>query len=378
VDSYVITSLHEDELDAPAATEVEVTFLGPGFGETALMHMGQGKWIVVDSCVDLRTQSSLALDYLRKIDVDPSSVFMVLATHWHDDHIRGLSQIVEAASDATFVCSAAIQHREFYTLVASANRTMSVTPPGVEEMAKILETLTVRSKDQAKQRTPVWAKENSLLWEGHVGSLMVRVQALAPSDLAMTRAVQSFGRLMPQLRQPKRVLPAPRPNESSVVLWVTVGELGVLFGGDLEETVDAASGWKRVVSNPLRKGRASVFKLPHHGSANAFNADVWETMLTTDPIVAIIPFRNGRVVLPTADSVKRYCTLSEDVFLTVPPDTRHTRRRVGTVEKLVRMSAGKLTDVLGAHGVIRIRTNLAGDESEWRVGLVQPAYSACR
>jgi beta-lactamase superfamily II metal-dependent hydrolase len=374
----VVANLQESDLDAPASNELEITFLGPGFGECALMHMGQEKWIVVDSCIDVATRSSLALDYLSKIGVSFTSVFMVVATHWHDDHIRGISQIVEASPGATFVCSAAVQKREFFSLVASARRTMSASPSGVKEMTEILRLLAIRHQENnAMQGTPVWAKENSLLCEEPIGSAAVRVQALSPSDLSMTRAWQSFARLVPTIHEPKRVLPAPSPNEASIVLWVTVDDIGVLFGGDLEEGIQRATGWKRVVDNPLRRGTASVFKVPHHGSSNAFNHNVWKTLLTPDPIAAVVPFRNGNIMLPKAGSIALYCSLTENVFITAPPGLRRTHRRSGSVEKLVRMYAGRLSEVFGARGVVRVRLNSEGNSPTWRVGLIQPAYKAC-
>jgi beta-lactamase superfamily II metal-dependent hydrolase len=370
--------MRESDLDAPSPSEIEVTFLGPGFGESTLMHVGQGKWIVVDSCVDVSTQLPLPLDYLKKIEVSPTSVFMVVATHWHDDHIRGIARIVEASTGATFACSAAVQRREFYTLVASAPRIMSATSSGVEELARVLELFAARQKENAAmQQTPVWAKENSLLWEEYTGSTAVRVQALSPSDLSMTRAWQSFARLVPEIRAPKRTLPAPTPNESSIALWITVNSIGVLIGGDVEEERSPATGWKRIVDNPFRKGTGSVFKVPHHGSSNGFNADVWKTILTSDPIAAIIPFRNGNVTLPNDDGIRMYCSATDNLFLTAPAGLRRTRNRSGSVDKLIKTQVGRLTEVLGARGMVRVRIDPEKDPAVWRVGLVPPAYPVC-
>ena len=35
-------------LEAPAAGELEVSLFGPGFGEALALHIGAGKWILVD------------------------------------------------------------------------------------------------------------------------------------------------------------------------------------------------------------------------------------------------------------------------------------------------------------------------------------------
>jgi beta-lactamase superfamily II metal-dependent hydrolase len=375
----VVNRLRENELDTPDPTEIEMTFLGPGFGESSLIHVGDGNWIAVDSCVDSSTQLSRVLSYFEKIGISPASLRMIVATHWHDDHIRGLSQLVEAAPGADFVCSAAVQTREFYTLVASAKRTLTATPSGVAEMAKILDLIESRQgHNGTTQRTPIWAKENLLLFDSTVGSRVVRLHALSPSDWSMTRAWQSLGRLVPTLMQPKRALPAPGANESSVVLWLVIDDVCALFGADLEETVNSATGWKRVVANPLRTGHGAVIKVPHHGSMNAVNTDVWRTMLVSDPVAVIVPFRKGDVVLPRDEAIKLYCSLTRNLFLTVRPGTRRVHRRRGAVDRILRSSVQNLTEVLSEDGIVRVRIRGGGEgTSVWNVGLMSPAYAAC-
>jgi hypothetical protein len=373
----VVGQLRASDIAAPSEDELEITFLGPGFGESTLIHLGNGAWVVVDSSINASTRSSRVLDYLTKIGVSPTSLQVIVATHWHDDHIRGLSQLVEAAPEARFVCSAAVQHREFYTLVASARRPMTTASPGIAEMARILELLEARRDgDNARQRTPIWAKENVLLYDGMVGSAAVRLQALSPSDWSMTRAWQSLGRLLPRPMEPKRVLPAPQSNEASVALWLVVDEIGILLGADLEETTTPAGGWKRVVANPLRSGTASVFKVPHHGSSNAFSNDVWRTMLVPGPIAVIVPFRSGSISLPTEGAVRQYCALTKNLFLTVRPGAKRVRRRRGAEAKILRALGSSLTEVFGEEGMVRVRIT-TNEASPWSVGLLQPAYAAC-
>ena len=81
----------------PAADQVELTLFGPGFGECAVLHLGADHWIVVDSCQSSQNSSPIALDYLRSLNKDPAlCVGLIVATHWHDDHIRGLNELVQA------------------------------------------------------------------------------------------------------------------------------------------------------------------------------------------------------------------------------------------------------------------------------------------
>lgn len=38
----------------PVADELEVSVFGPGVGESVVVHLGHGDWMVVDSCLNPR------------------------------------------------------------------------------------------------------------------------------------------------------------------------------------------------------------------------------------------------------------------------------------------------------------------------------------
>src|SRR4051794_14613649 len=98
---------------APEFEEVEITVLGPGYGESVVVHLGDGDWAIVDSCIDRATDLPASIAYLRSIGVDPTSaVRLVVISHWHDDHIRGLTSTVTACPEARVVCSAAMHDSE--------------------------------------------------------------------------------------------------------------------------------------------------------------------------------------------------------------------------------------------------------------------------
>ena len=99
---------------APTYDEFEFTLLGPGFGECVVIHFGYGEWLIVDSCLDEAGEPA-ALQYLRQIGVDvETAVRMVIVTHWHDDHIRGVARLVQECPHADFVCPAAFRSDEFF------------------------------------------------------------------------------------------------------------------------------------------------------------------------------------------------------------------------------------------------------------------------
>jgi glyoxylase-like metal-dependent hydrolase (beta-lactamase superfamily II) len=97
----------------PKNDELEVTLIGPGYGEALVLHVGDGQWILVDSCIVPGTDESAALLYLSDIGVKPEAVVRVIASHWDDDHIRGMSSVVRACTSAEFVMSQALLKDEF-------------------------------------------------------------------------------------------------------------------------------------------------------------------------------------------------------------------------------------------------------------------------
>src|SRR5437879_5098718 len=102
----------------PARNEIEISLFGPGFGECIVMHVGEAQWIIIDSCRDLASKRPVALEYLANIGVDAAkSVQCIVATHWHDDHIGGLSEVFRAAASSIFACTTAFGRDEFKSLL---------------------------------------------------------------------------------------------------------------------------------------------------------------------------------------------------------------------------------------------------------------------
>ena len=73
-------------VNPPAADELEISFFGPSYGESVVLHVGDGQWLIVDSCLSPSTGEPQALEYLKAIRADFSRIRAVVATHWDNDH----------------------------------------------------------------------------------------------------------------------------------------------------------------------------------------------------------------------------------------------------------------------------------------------------
>ena len=231
---------------APKSDHVEVALFGPGKGESALIHVGDGMWVVVDSCVD-EEGNAAPLVYLDSLGVAPSSIEMVVASHWHDDHIAGLSQIVRHSETARFVCSQALKTDEFVELVAAADlRPMVRATSGVHEFRRVLDSL------KQSNRLPTWATVDRLLIS-RAGPPEVRLQALSPSDASITETFGNIAALLQMQANPNRlVVPRPGRNPAAVVLHLKVGNVVLLLCSDLEVDTDTTKGWTAVLDAPAR------------------------------------------------------------------------------------------------------------------------------
>jgi beta-lactamase superfamily II metal-dependent hydrolase len=84
---------------------------------------------------------------------------------------------------------------------------------------------------------------------------------------------------------------AVRPNLTSIVLWIESATHSVLLGGDLERHPEY--GWSRAISETAEvrgPSRAGLVKIPHHGSADADEPDMWGLLLEPNPEAVLTPF----------------------------------------------------------------------------------------
>ena len=365
----------------PGRGEVEVSVFGPGYGECILIHAGDGDWIIVDSCIEVTTREAVAVDYLCRIGVDPSrAVKLVVATHWHDDHVRGMAATVDVCQNARFVCSDALNTREFLTLLkAFASRPMAESGSGLQELDGVVRHLETRARDgSGRSYSPVWAAADRPLWrrgaEESSSGLQADVHSLSPSDASNLAAKLELQSLWPAERRPKRRVMGTTPNLAAVVLWIAAGRQKILLGADLEETANPHRGWTAILDSPTRPpGVATTFKVAHHGSANADQPRIWRELLDGKPTAVLTPFRRSGRKLPTTADVQRIRARTSSAYITAPPQPVRTRGSP-TVQRMLRRSVRSVQPVHGPMGHVRLRAS-GSEEGGWRVELFGAAMS---
>lgn len=343
---------------APESDEIEVSVIGPGYGEAILVHTGDGRWICVDSCICGPDSTPAPLRYLEAINVDPRQVFLIVASHWDDDHIRGMHALLEACKSADFATSKSLGSSEFLAFAEAFDRPLTnFSRPGAREVTKAFKHCIDNNV------APKSASPNRRLFSPsdykYTHGLPVEVWTLSPSDFEFDNFLKWILDQMPHDGETKRLATPRIRNDLSVVVQISFGDDAILLGGDLEEEGRPDTGWSAIIlgqGNPAQT--ASVFKVAHHGSVTGHHDGIWSSLLNKDPVAIVSPFKRGRVSLPTQNDVSRISEISGSSFSTINLRNRSPIRRSAIVEKGMRETVKEFYAIPQIPGMVRLRKNL--------------------
>lgn len=340
----------------PAADEIEVTLFGPGYGEAIAVHLGEGAWLLVDSCIDPESKAPASGTYLEQIGIDAGQVRAIVASHWHDDHVRGISQLAAKHPKADFVISAVFNNKEAGAFLAAySGASSSGLARGAKELFGVM-----RGRETV---FPALHRTNVL--EATLNARQVRVTALSPVPAAFTQFIARLAQYVARKGQAINYAPELRPNLEAIALHIDVGDDAVLLGADLED--HDKFGWSAVVADQWSGARrpATAYKVAHHGSYTGDCPQVWATLLKSDPVACLTPFTLGNLRLPTdadkgrlkKNTVRAY--ISSGASRRPEMDSRQLKRLGDICKKLSRVDAG--------FGAVRLRRKIGA--LSWDVDL---------
>ena len=309
-------------VDAPSANELEVTLLGPGFGESAVIHIGNGRWIIVDSC--RHRKLNLALAYLDYLSVDvANAVDRVVVSHWHKDHVDGLGRLVRECSSALLVAAAALNTKEVYRAIYKKSellrdeRRFDKGRPTVVEYAEAMDVMKERENSREAM---IWAGARTRVYDEPEKAPDVFIDAWSPSAYAHGACNSRIADLCISLAMDEPKLPPGiNPNSLSIVLFVQAGERKLVLGADLEGESGAARGWNSVstIASTRLQGQTDVLKIPHHGSVTADDTALWRLSGAVSHGL-LAPWQRGNHYLPKDEDVERLRKQLDECFLTAP------------------------------------------------------------
>lgn len=319
---------------------------------------------------EIRTVAPLS--YLERLGVATESVELVVATHAHDDHFAGIAELFRKCRSAKFVCSDAMSKEEFWALCgADENMGSDLRKRAYNEYRALRQEIINRSGQQPGFRPLKYAFESRPLLDAADDDYVVSVTALSPSDEAITRSRTALASAFPNPGDPRREIKAD-PNELSVALWVQVPGKAVLLGADLPRGPDGC-GWIAILAAFQPDIKASVFKVPHHGSITGHHDGIWTELLMPTPIALLTPYRGGKKPIPDASDRQRILSFTSEAFITarpdIPPPSRSARKEAAALGPL----AQNAREIWGRVGHVRARSKIG--ENDWHVDFSPPASS---
>lgn len=342
----------------PAEDEIEVTVFGPGYGEAIAVHLGDHNWMLVDSCIDPHSRGPASLSYLKSIDVAPENVRVIVASHWHDDHVRGISDIARACPGAEFQISGVFNNKESLAFLAAyGGGFLPALTSGTKELYAVLSER--ESIFQLQERAGIFDYARN----GH----RISVCAISPLQSAKDLCIANLAQHLPEAGAPITKVVPLRPNHESVAIHIDFGQDGgVLLGSDLED--HPSYGWTAIAENGnwwRLRPKASAYKVAHHGSASGDSPVIWTALLQTDSYAALTPFNQGRHALPTDRDKERLKSCTRHAYSASGASRKaqldpHALRRIGTIT-----GARPVRPVNNGFGAVRLRKRFG--EASWRV-----------
>ncbi len=332
----------------PAADEIEVTLFGPGYGEAIAVHLGEGAWLLVDSCIDPDSKAPASGTYLEQIGIGTGQVRAIIASHWHDDHVRGISQLAAKHPKADFVISAVFNDKEAGAFLAAySGASSSGLATGAKELFGV-----IRGRE-----TVFPALHRTNVFEAILNARQVRVTALSPVPAAFAQSIPRLAQYAARKDQAINHAPELQPNLEAIALHIDVGDDAILLGADLED--HEKYGWSAVVADQWSGARrpATAYKVAHHGSYTGDCPQVWAILLKSDTVACLTPFTLGSLRLPTDADKGRLkknaprAYISSEASRRPEMDSRQLKRLGDMCKKLSRVDAG--------FGAVRLRRKIS-------------------
>ena len=403
-------------LDKPTAHTVEITLFGGGggFGESVLIHLGNNKWIVVDCCVDA-TKHALPLTYLEEIGSSPENIIIVICTHWHSDHIMGMSEILKKCNPANTTFYTALTKKDS-ELIAEFIKD-NIIKESLSYSKEYLSIINVLNERQINTvhvyqdklicnaegclcytLSPSDEDVNAFLQAQALNALKVeksKVQKKKLSNLDMSQ-IESADDIVSDLfagyeedteiiddkSEPfrRKRISLPSANDRSVAILLCIGDQNIILGADLEnDENDYVSGWGAIMKrNICLKGKkADVYKIPHHGSITGYAPEFLEEYVQKGCLAKMTTWHKGGRILPKDDMLTLYMGLTDRLYITSRPNRpRKIDAPSNNIRSLIEEHTEDVYDIPQRIGFIRSRLNLDEDIStrNWETQCFGTAY----
>lgn len=355
----------------PKETEVEVTLIGTGggYGESIVLKVSKDSWVIVDSCINPNTRQPLAIEYLNSIGVNLDNVILIICTHWHNDHIKGLSKALDLCKKAEF-CFSFVHDLQKFLLLCELDYTKSQkgSISSTNEFSDCLEIINKRESFYTRaQKDLLLLKENNL-------NVNFEIYSLSPSPKTISNFDSEISTLITEFGSRNTAVINKTPNDKSVALLLKFGDYRVLLGADLEIGKDETEGWRHIIkhSKIIDENKADLYKIPHHGSENGYLKEIFDVLVNDDGVLKLTPYNSSG--LPTDSMLDVYTKHSKNLYLTSTKlPSKKPKKRDNSIEKIISRSVVSLVEIKFTHGIVVSRLDYTKENSSWDTKTYQSA-----
>lgn len=317
-------------ISKPAHDVFEITTIGTGSskGESVVVHLGNDEWIIIDCCRSAQYDMPLPLHYLHEIGVTDDMVKMIICTHWHGDHIDGLSTLIEKCTNADFYIAAIGEYKDFVQFILSQNASTTTPYEAWIEMKACLDALSARTKS----RKAKFLFHDQVFFQNKDRD--VTVYSLSPSDDMIVRFDSLLARL--KLSTPnKDDVDDLDANMCSLALAIDYKGQKIFIGGDIETGLSKIStprdctkecdkycglGMCNIVHEGIVYNQYKPFnyvQIAHHGSVTAYCPIMWNDHIAKEDAIGTTTLYLGRgESLPRREMLKIFQSKIKKLYIT--------------------------------------------------------------
>lgn len=312
----------------PHADQLIVSIFGKSsfYGECILIHLGNHEWLVKDSfqVKEKGGKVPVAQKYLQElygVDEWSKKIKYIVISHWHDDHLHGVSKLVNQAENLR------------YLFVSEAMSFVNLL-----ELSKIdSENNGINSSTKEVHKISDWKKKgknsnkffsiNSASVES-INSKLIKF--ISPTVSVVNKSKEYIADQIFLLQnKPSSAVVPPKENSASasIKLECNITKESVLLGADIEDS------WSEIIERLKSNGpilKSIIYKVAHHGSENEFDERIWKELLATDPISIITCWKEG--ILPKIDIARKIQNLSKETYITANRFPEFEERRLQSLK----------------------------------------------
>lgn len=282
--------------------------IGSAPGESILILFDTGEIITIDCCK--RGAENYTVESIRELGLDFDKVIFNVLTHFHDDHIRGASELVQLCSKSRVVIPDAWTEDVFKSFVASMSADVTLGPSSVtKEIERIFDEVGGRGR-----MFPV--SELTSLYPPAVPGYKA-AESLLIMTPTVARKTNFLTSLAKEIKKGDAALYSfceTNKNWTSISCVLSTAQGAIFLGGDVENK-HPDFDIKYIHDTYITAiARYDLVKLPHHGSDTSFCDEMRRLIDDKHTFVTITPYPRGHKILPDKKT-RDYLSGAERVYV---------------------------------------------------------------